>query len=169
MARELTPHEIYKHISKTAKIPIDDVENIYLILVDFILSELKTYGHFKLPYVGKFKTHLRKGRWTHVPDNHNKGELKYIYMEPMAYLQFVSSAVFKKQFRGDRVSRYELKKQRLLVAEQKLKEEEFEKQKVIVEKMQNSVKNAVAVREEKMRAKKGLKPKPPSEDDGIEY
>lgn len=173
MARELRPKEFYTELAKRTGYGKDEIEDIYLNLVDFILYELKLYGVMRLPYFCRLDTYMTKPRWKLVPDNHNVGKMIRCFIESRLRIKTTCSEGFMRQLEQESPTRLELKRQRVLAKEEKLKEKELLRQMELEKKLQENIERATRVKKENYLKRRGLYDKykegQQDENDGISY
>ena len=110
MAKQLTPKEFYRALSKRSGVKEEKVQDLWEAFQEFLVEELFRNGDCYLPNIGLFKLNEYGGRNGHVPDKN--GGIKNIYIEPYLCCTFRATEVFQQILNNGRKPRAELKRDR---------------------------------------------------------
>lgn len=161
MSRSMTHGQFYKELSKRINTTPERAQEVWETTVDFITKELRYYGEIPLPLMANIKLITREGRWTHIPDNHNKGKLLKIYIEPRQELRIKPTENFKESLNNEKITRLDAKRLKEIAKEEELKKQELEKQIESVNRAKEIFEKAVEIkRDNYLKRHNKIKDKP---------
>ena len=167
MARHLKPKEFYAKIGKDCGVTVDIVEKVWLAIVDAVIEEVKKYGHLRLPYFCTVKRREVGDKILNIPNNYT-GEIETRYVPSKLGVSFSPTKFFKEKLNGQRLSRGEIFKFRQEERERQRLEQEKERQAKILNELQNSVANAVKIKDQKFRERHGIE-EPKDENAPVDF